>query len=489
MSYGDGKFLVFCHTRQEVEQLFLQLKRRNPDIEDYIKPYRAGYESGDRLSIENALRSGDLKGVIATSALELGVDLPNLDIRVLLGLPSTKCSLLQQAGRVGRASRGAVVILKTKNAFDNYYFNHPPELFNKPLELLVLHLENQPLMISHYACARAESGNFDNPGLDMDIFGQPFIRLAHKITVANCSNCNNDTAQNGCINCVDANRWYTYNVHSDRSAVLGLLGEIQRITESVEPKVFAAGSVLKIREKYATDRYEQAPRPGKMEKCHSLAPEISRVIDGKFPGGLYNHQAKAINYAVNGENVVICTGTASGKTIAFALPVLHSLLADDKARALFFYPTKALSGDQWEKLQDLAESFGLAGKVYKFDGDTPEKIRQEALKNGRILLCTPDMLHQTMLRRSLEGNYAVLFSNLRYVILDECHIYSGAFGSNMAYLLRRLRQVCRRLGGGAAIYGCQRHFQRPRRAPGNGTANRDFRRICRKKKRESAADI
>jgi len=193
-------------------------------------------------------------------------------------------------------------------------------------------------------------------------------------------------------------------------------------------------------------RYKQAPRPGKMEKCHSLTPEISRVIEGIFPEGLYNHQAKAIDHALSGKNVVICTGTASGKTIAFALPVLHSLLVDDKARALFFYPIKALSGDQWEKLQDLAEKFGLAGKVYKFDGDTPEKMRQEALKNGRILLCTPDVLHQTMLRRSLEGNYAVLFSNLRYAILDECHIYSGAFGSNMAYLIRRLRQVCRRLG-------------------------------------------
>ncbi len=193
-------------------------------------------------------------------------------------------------------------------------------------------------------------------------------------------------------------------------------------------------------------RYQQDPRLELNRNPEYLSSEILSLINRIFPNGLYNHQAIAIDHAIQKENVVICTGTASGKTLAFALPVMQRLLEDNKVRAIFFYPTKALAGDQWQKLQSLAETFGIGGKIYKFDGDTPQKLRHEALKKGRILLCTPDVLHTTMLRRSSEGEYRELFSNLEMVILDECHVYSGAFGSNMAYLLRRLRQVCRRLG-------------------------------------------
>lgn len=195
-----------------------------------------------------------------------------------------------------------------------------------------------------------------------------------------------------------------------------------------------------------TYTYSQEPRTARVAECSSILSEIKEVIDEKFAGGLYCHQAKAITQAVNGNNVVISTGTASGKTIAFAIPVFQQLMNDPNARALFFYPTKALAGDQWEKLHELAGRFGFFGTVFKFDGDTPEKTRKAALKNGRILLCTPDVLHRTMLRRNMEADYKDLFSNLKYIVLDESHIYSGAFGSNMAYLLRRLRQVCRRVG-------------------------------------------
>ncbi|KLU60171.1 ATP-dependent RNA helicase DeaD [Peptococcaceae bacterium CEB3] len=190
----------------------------------------------------------------------------------------------------------------------------------------------------------------------------------------------------------------------------------------------------------------QKPRSTLSGNSDNLLPEVIQVVKEIFPTGLYRHQAKAVDLACRGENVVICTGTASGKTVVFALPVFQSLLKDPQARAIFFYPTKALSGDQRQKLEKLAGRFGLAGSVYPFDGDTPYAQRLKALKRGRILLCTPDVLHATMLRQSHDKDYAPFFANLKWVILDECHIYSGAFGSNMAYLVRRLRQVCRRFG-------------------------------------------
>lgn len=177
----ETKFLVFCHTRQAVEHLSSELQTRYPEGAEYVRPYRAGFEADDRLGIEKAFRAGKLRGVISTSALELGVDLPNLDVCIMIGLPSTKVSLLQRAGRVGRTAKGSVVLLKSYSAFDYYYFNHPEELFEKPLEPLMLHLSNKQLMTSHYACARVESGDFDNPELDVEVFGPEFIQLAHKI--------------------------------------------------------------------------------------------------------------------------------------------------------------------------------------------------------------------------------------------------------------------------------------------------------------------
>lgn len=219
-----------------------------------------------------------------------------------------------------------------------------------------------------------------------------------------------------------------------------LLGELKPDLANGDMEKILAGMGFSI-----SDKREQLPRRGQTGDCAHLDPAIRQVMAEMFPTGLYSHQAKAIEHAVFGRNVVICTGTASGKTMAFALPVFQTLLDNPQGRALFFYPTKALAGDQFDKLQDLAARFGFPDTVYKFDGDTPQKVRQEALKKGRILLCTPDVLHATLLRQGMAGEYANLFKNLQFVILDESHIYSGAFGSNMAYLLRRLRQVCRRL--------------------------------------------
>jgi DEAD/DEAH box helicase domain-containing protein len=192
--------------------------------------------------------------------------------------------------------------------------------------------------------------------------------------------------------------------------------------------------------------YTEEPRQGRYGFPRNLAPAIEDYLSVRFKNGLYSHQVEAIETALAGKNVVISTGTASGKTVAFAVPVFQQLLADPKSRALFFYPTKALAGDQLASLFVMSKSLGLRDVTYKFDGDTTKDDRISALKNGRLLLCNPDILHTTMLRRSREALFQELFRNLKYVILDECHIYSGAFGSNTAFVMRRLRQICKRLG-------------------------------------------
>ena len=196
-------------------------------------------------------------------------------------------------------------------------------------------------------------------------------------------------------------------------------------------------------------KYPQPERNGSfLPHPAAFRQEITDYAKREYPGGLYRHQAIAMEKALKGKDLVICTGTASGKTIAFALPVFDAILEDPGTRAMFFYPTKALAGDQFEKLENLAGQLGLDGRVCRFDGDVSQSGRNEALQKGRLLLCTPDVLHATLLRRNKEPVIADVFGNLKYVVLDECHTYSGAFGSNMAFLMRRLRQVCRNHGAG-----------------------------------------
>lgn len=177
------RFLVFCNTRKEVESFTIAFKQTFPKDKDKIMPYRAGYEPGDRAAIESALAKGNLSGVFCTSALEMGIDLSQLDVCVMTGLPGNKISMLQRAGRVGRKAPGAVIICANNTPYDNYFFNHPQELFNRPLEELVINLENKQIQIAHYACARAEAFNFEQPHLDEDIFGASFIKIANHVSL------------------------------------------------------------------------------------------------------------------------------------------------------------------------------------------------------------------------------------------------------------------------------------------------------------------
>lgn len=163
---------------------------------------------------------------------------------------------------------------------------------------------------------------------------------------------------------------------------------------------------------------------------------------------LYSHQLQAWTHTRVGENVVLATGTASGKTLAYNLPVLASLLEDESAKALYLFPTKALTQDQASNLQILQPKIqNLKSAIY--DGDTPTRNRPSVRVNARIILTNPDMLHTGILPH--HTNWADFFRNLKFVVIDELHTYRGVFGSHVANVVRRLKRV-------AAFYGASPQF-------------------------------
>jgi DEAD/DEAH box helicase domain-containing protein len=153
---------------------------------------------------------------------------------------------------------------------------------------------------------------------------------------------------------------------------------------------------------------------------------------------LYEHQAKAITSIANGNNLVISTGTASGKSLCFSLPILDQLLKSTQRTALLIFPTKALSQDQYRSLRDIAPQ-ELHTCIAIYDGDTPSHLRSEIRKRTRILLTNPDMLHNAILPH--HPNWETFFRGLSVFVLDEIHLYRGIFGSHIANLIRRVKRI------------------------------------------------
>jgi DEAD/DEAH box helicase domain-containing protein len=173
-----------------------------------------------------------------------------------------------------------------------------------------------------------------------------------------------------------------------------------------------------------------------------------RVRDAIGVPALYAHQRAAWEAAARGEHLVVTTGTASGKTLAFNLPVLDALARDPKHRALYLYPTKALAQDQFRGLRPLVTRIrGLRPAIY--DGDTRGEQRALIRRTANLILSNPDMLHVGVLPR--HDRWGDVLANLRYVVVDEAHVYRGVFGSHVANVLRRLRRLAR-------IYGAEPQF-------------------------------
>jgi DEAD/DEAH box helicase domain-containing protein len=190
-------------------------------------------------------------------------------------------------------------------------------------------------------------------------------------------------------------------------------------------------------------RYGETP-PG-------MDPRLIGTLRELGTSPLYLHQSEAVRSALEGENVVVVTGTASGKTLCYNLPVLNDLLSDSQARALYLFPTKALAQDQVAALGAILEVLQAREQVpvATYDGDTPPARRRQIRGEARILVTNPDMLHTGILPH--HPRWAATFEHLKWVVLDEMHMYRGVFGSNVANLLRRLRRVC-------AFYGSEPRF-------------------------------
>ncbi len=155
----------------------------------------------------------------------------------------------------------------------------------------------------------------------------------------------------------------------------------------------------------------------------------------------WEHQVQAADLAHGGQSVVLATGTASGKSLAYLLPVLASQLEDERATALYLSPTKALATDQLRAVRALNL---VQVRAATYDGDTAHEERDWVRRFGTLVLTNPDMLHRSILPR--HSDFSRFLRGLRYVIVDECHTYRGVFGSHVSQVLRRLRRVCNRYG-------------------------------------------
>ncbi len=180
-----------------------------------------------------------------------------------------------------------------------------------------------------------------------------------------------------------------------------------------------------------------------------LDGRLIAALQGRGIGALYTHQAEAVAQALAGRNVVVVTPTASGKTLCYNLPILHTLLREPAARALYLFPTKALAQDQLAELQAWAGALPVSLRPFTYDGDTPATARQAVRVAGSLVVSNPDMLHTNMLPHHTQWTH--LFSQLRYVVIDELHSYRGVFGSHLANVLRRLKRT-------AAFYGARPQF-------------------------------
>ncbi|HEY7364815.1 MAG TPA: DEAD/DEAH box helicase [Methylomirabilota bacterium] len=186
------------------------------------------------------------------------------------------------------------------------------------------------------------------------------------------------------------------------------------------------------------------PRPAVLVPFpSSLDPRVAEALRARGITELYSHQARAWELVDKGEHVVVVTPTASGKTLCYNLPVLQTLLAQPDARVLYLFPTKALAQDQLAELEELARSLPEL-RMFTYDGDTPQDARRAVRARANLVLTNPDMLHSGILPHHTK--WAVLFQNLRFVVIDELHAYRGVFGSHVANVVRRLKRLCRHYG-------------------------------------------
>ena len=171
----------------------------------------------------------------------------------------------------------------------------------------------------------------------------------------------------------------------------------------------------------------------------SLGPEMRAALASRGIEKLYSHQREALDLYLAEKDYVVTTPTASGKTLCYLLPILHSKLKNPKGKHLFMFPTKALAQDQLAAYRGYADSLGMSWNVNTFDGDTPEEERRAVRKAGDFILTNPDMLHSGIMPH--HTIWKSFFENLETIVIDEMHTYIGVFGSHVANVLRRLNRL------------------------------------------------
>lgn len=191
-----------------------------------------------------------------------------------------------------------------------------------------------------------------------------------------------------------------------------------------------------------------------------LHPAVARTLLWQGIDRLYSHQAEAIGHIRAGRNVVIVTGTASGKTLCYNIPVVEAIIADSRTTALYLYPTKALAQDQLRGLGPFEQTGGVQFLCGTYDGDTPGDLRRKLRDGANVLLTNPDMLNQGILPN--HARWSRFFTHLKYIVIDEVHSYRGVFGSHLANVIRRLTRICQHYGSQPVFICCSATIGNPR---------------------------
>jgi DEAD/DEAH box helicase domain-containing protein len=190
-----------------------------------------------------------------------------------------------------------------------------------------------------------------------------------------------------------------------------------------------------------------------------LPEALANALKAKGTNRLFIHQAEAIEAIRQGEHLVIATGTASGKTLCYNIPVLEAVINNYRTRALYLFPTKALAHDQLRGLAALTSSITPRPRIGAYDGDTPQKTRARLRAEAAILLTNPDMLHLGILPN--HSLWATFLRHLRFIVIDEAHVYRGVFGSHVAAILRRLNRLCQHYGSQPQYITCSATISNP----------------------------
>lgn len=202
-------------------------------------------------------------------------------------------------------------------------------------------------------------------------------------------------------------------------------------------------------------------RPGEFEGLPDAVPaSLAKVLEGRGISRLYTHQADCFRALADGQNVVVITPTASGKTLCYNLPVLERILREPEARAMYLFPTKALAEDQLHEFHAIVEAMGSGIRAFTYDGDTPQDARKQIRERANVVLTNPDMLHAGILPHHTK--WAKAFENLRYIVIDELHYYRGVYGSHLANVLRRLKRICDFYGSKPQFVCCSATIANPR---------------------------